>query len=113
MKWKKRSRGVAGYAPADMDGDAIVCTYNQEFLNLYDFHDVDQAGPLTLTVLLEQLRNGGFVDSNDFGDFWNDQVRLTEKIIMGNGYGEASSPNTLSAQVTPERSIVTKPTYRA
>lgn len=88
MTWKKRSYGVGGYSTSDAEGEAVVCAWNNEFLSLYDF--VDPNAPMTAKELFNQLKD--FVNEQDLSDFMRDQESLTKRIVLNNGFAEATIP---------------------
>lgn len=91
ITWRKRTKGQRGYDPADAEGPPVVCAYNNEFLRLYNIA-ADQDGQFTAEILFSQLKDGGFINDEDMQKFMTDQQRLTDQIVMKNGFAEAEVP---------------------
>ncbi len=96
IKWKKKSHPLT-YDEKDMEGEPVFYYASERFFELFNLvlkecpnPDADEA--LTVKKLLNRLKNQGVIDDNDHEALLNDQKRLTQEIVYGNGFGRAVVP---------------------
>lgn len=94
INWSRR-KGPLEYDPTDMIGEPVIYTGNREYMELFDlnvneFPDPHGDNPLTLSNLL--LRIKPYIEPGNFQKFEDDQLRLTQRIVLQDGYDQAEIP---------------------
>lgn len=99
--WSKRS-GRHRYHDGDMRGEPVVCTSNEEFLQLFDqgggVPDPDGDHPLTFSDMLSHVKP--FFESHKYKKFEDDQSHLVQKIIYQGRNGVAKVPMEFNSEHT-------------
>lgn len=97
IKWDKKSNRMS-YAPADLNGSAVVYSANEEFLMLYNvatrLPDPDGPQALTGADLLAGVDHAGIVDNLE--EFNRDNARVTDTIVFGDGFAWSRVPLRLN-----------------
>jgi hypothetical protein len=86
ITWKRQS-GNNKYEADDIIGEPVVYDVNEQYSNIFDFAksdfpDPNGERPLTLSRLIEQIKD--YVAPSDLENFLNDQGKVSKKIIFDN-----------------------------
>jgi len=90
-EWSGKSGDQDAYTEEDLLGHPHVCSWNDQFLRLYNMARApNDLRDLTQPFLLEKLRDR--VDDADLEEYDQDQKRLVEEIILENKIAYAEVP---------------------
>lgn len=90
-----RKASQFGYDAADMIGEPVVYTANDDYIKLFGLNlegvpDANGPNALILEQMLQRL--GNYIEPSNYQGFMEDQTRLSEQIIFNDGDGQATVP---------------------